>query len=291
MKKLQYSFALAAFGLVSSMANAQFSITAAGPVGSNGVLDDPGNAHLTGTYTGATTIFGNFSFSGTITSVISTTWETEAMWVIGNASKGAGYELRPSDNLNTFTSDQVSFSQSGMVFMAHNDSIDLQAFEDFDDGTGADSNWTNLNFTWSGSASLTSLGNFAHGSSFDFDTFASDYDTMLGLYDSTGTLIGFNDDASGLQSEINQGVLADGTYYLAAAGFGNAGFGNGFGLGGNDFGSLNLKLNGNSVFSGATTSYNAKSFTFTVGNPVPEPASMAAIGLGAIALIRRRRKA
>ncbi|MCB1280765.1 MAG: hypothetical protein KDB18_04515, partial [Salinibacterium sp.] len=55
---------------------------------------------------------------------------------------------------------------------------------------------------------------------FSIDTFGSDIDTELGLWDSDGTLLANNDDAGGvLQSELVPLQLADGTYYFTVSGY------------------------------------------------------------------------
>jgi hypothetical protein len=45
-------------------------------------------------------------------------------------------------------------------------------------------------------------------------------DTVLALYDADGTLVAFNDDFSGLDSQLQYRVPATGTFYAAVAGFG-----------------------------------------------------------------------
>ncbi len=64
---------------------------------------------------------------------------------------------------------------------------------------------------------------------FSIDSFGSDFDTELGLWDSSGTLLANNDDAGGvLQSEIAGLNLAEGTYYFSISPF-NTDFGDLFG--------------------------------------------------------------
>jgi hypothetical protein len=46
-----------------------------------------------------------------------------------------------------------------------------------------------------------------------------DLDTMLAVYASDGTLVAFNDDASGLDSRVSYTVTTAGTYYVAVAGY------------------------------------------------------------------------
>lgn len=71
-------------------------------------------------------------------------------------------------------------------------------------------------------ADFTDLGNLAAADTpLIIDTFGSDFDTELGVYNSFGTLILANDDAGGvLQSELPlDNGLADGVYYFAIGGY------------------------------------------------------------------------
>lgn len=113
------------------------------------------------------------------------------------------------------------------------------------------------------------------GGALSFDTEGStlsDNDTELGLYDSLGNLVAIDDDGGtdflSLLS-FDDGELAPGTYYLAAGAY-NTTFADGF------VATTNSTSTGTLVINGLSPS------------AVPEPASMAALGLGALALLRRR---
>ena len=100
------------------------------------------------------------------------------------------------------------------------------------------------------------------------DTFGTTFDTELGLYNVNGSVVASNDDAGGLQSEIGLDGLDAGTYYLALGGF-------------------------NTVFGGSfdavsTSTTNTGPFVIN-GIVVPEPTSLALVGLGGLAALRRRR--
>ena len=97
-----------------------------------------------------------------------------------------------------------------------------------------------------------------------------------------------NDDVSptNLTSALNFATLQGGTYYVTATGY-QAYFDNGIALGGFTEGNLKVNVNGNNVFTGAQVGDALHTFSFTV---VPEPASIAAVGLGLALLLRRRKK-
>ncbi|MEM1011719.1 MAG: PEP-CTERM sorting domain-containing protein [Planctomycetota bacterium] len=102
------------------------------------------------------------------------------------------------------------------------------------------------------------------------DTFGSDFDTELGLYSDLGALVDTNDDAGGLlQSELDITGLTPGTYYLAVGGF-NTEFNGGFNAAPDIFG-----------FDGGNLVIN--------GIAIPEPTSLALIGMGGLVALRRRR--
>ncbi len=125
-----------------------------------------------------------------------------------------------------------------------------------------------------GQVSFLSFDYTAGALSFDTEgSTIADLDTEIGLYDSLGILVGVNDDrdADTLSNlSFADGELPAGRYYLAVGAYDTT-FRNGF---------------------------NATSVSTSTGmvqvnglSPVPEPATFAALGLGAVAMLRRRKRA
>lgn len=113
------------------------------------------------------------------------------------------------------------------------------------------------------------------GGGFTLDTegsvFAPSNDTELGLFNSNGQLVAQDDDGgTGLLSSLNSPAgLAAGTYYVAVGGF-NTTHAGGF---------------------SATGGTNGGSFVLNGLQIVPEPTGLAALGLVASMVVRRRRSA
>jgi hypothetical protein len=144
------------------------------------------------------------------------------------------------------------------------------------------------------------------GNYLDIDTISSGFDTWLGLFDTSGTVLAFDDDSGpgGIASGIGggksllsygltsptravsgqtysfpnfggkgqNGSLSAGTYYLAIAGGPTASFANNF-----------------TVTSSSTDTTSTSVINFRT-NVVPEPASLAVLGLGLTALLRSKKK-
>lgn len=142
----------------------------------------------------------------------------------------------------------------------------------------------------------------ASGFYFDIDVFATNSvvaDTEIGLYDNAGAMIANDDDqghslmsaltfgnttartmpsdpfgfTNGVAANGRDGNIGPGRYWLAVGLFNTA------------FGATNWD-----VTSTSTGDPNTVVVNFRTDAPVPEPASIAALGLGAAALLRRRRR-
>lgn len=151
-------------------------------------------------------------------------------------------------------------------------------------------------------ATFLDLGVIGGEGNYTFDTNGSfmtssgfDMDTELGLYDNAGTLLANDDDGGdGLWSLVNADLTA-GMYWLGSSEF-NCDFADGWAITGTQFESGefgDIVLNINSAFAGSQVAGNLDTgnepvawFKVTV---VPAPASMALLGLGGFAAIRRRR--
>jgi hypothetical protein len=278
---------LACLGAFAAISNGQLTVTGSGPFNSAGAPGDPGNFTTTVPNPAASALYGSFDFSGTLNAQTSLTWVQDSDWTIFNQNLNGGF-LIEGTGIGSFTSENVSLHRGGLYWINQNDNLNFEASENADDVAGTDATWTNVSFAWSGGPSVTNLGTYASGTSFTFDTNTSDFDTMIALYTSTGQLLGTDDDSgAGVTSLLNSGALANGSYYFVASGFFSQ-FDNGVAVGGEDFGNLVANVNGVNVFNGTHDTNSVHTFGFTVA-PVPEPASFAVLGLGAIALVRRRR--
>ena len=117
-----------------------------------------------------------------------------------------------------------------------------------------------------------------NGGAFSIDTLGStisDDDTELGLYDSNGFLVAFNDDIDYPDNAFSEltfadGDLAAGRYYLAVGAYDTT-FAPGFDATSSSTSTGLVQINGLSA--------------------VPEPSAFAALGLGAAVMLRRRKRA
>ena len=289
MKLHRTIFCALVTGSFSTLVSAQFNVTGAGPYFSNGPIGDAGNSTINATYSGANASFGVVNFSGDLTDGGVGTFASEANWHIRNLTAGGFIDLQPS-SVTSF-SGTINVTATSYLFgygASTGNNFSLEAFESFDDA-GLDATWNNVSFNFAAGPSITNIGTYASGTSFTMDTFTSNFDTEMALYSSAGLLLFNNDDSGGLQSMISPGMLADGTYTLVNGGY-NSGFADHIANAGAAAGSLNVNINGTSVFTGNHAANTFDVMKFTVGSPVPEPASIAAIGLGLALLVRRRKK-
>lgn len=271
-------------------ASADFTIAAPGPMDSAGPVGDSGNGTFSGVFAGPSAIWGTLNFTGNISPVIGGTYLSEARWRITGPS-GASVNYQPSGTA-TFPANTPVAASSSVFMFASAGLYSFEAFESFNDGPGADSTWNSASFNFVDSTNpITMLGTYANNTPFRLDTNGSDYDTELGLYDSVGNLIANDDDGgNGVQSLINPGVLAPGSYYLLVGGY-NSSFANSLAAAGGAFGNFSLQLNDGSLASGASAANVFNIFQFDVSStPAPAAVWMGLAGLGVLGAMRRRFK-
>jgi hypothetical protein len=251
-----------------------------------------GERNITGQLTGSG--YTSLSVSVDWTSVSGAAWSNEAIWAVtdaplatavefyadpGPAGNSAGSTAPVTLTWNTFLSSPVGNS-SPLWFLS------LQTF------SGSSANWSNVRLTFGNDTAPTpsavDLGVVANESDiFNIGSEASDFDTEIGLYSSTGALLANDDDSgAGLTSLISGNQLDAGTYYLAVAGY-NSTFSPFFGVtGGDEVGNVGGLVN-NTTFSGEITAPGQVLwYSFTV---TPTPGAISVLAMGGVIAGRRRR--
>jgi len=291
--RLNTTLTISAFAIAASAANAQFTANNAGPINSYGQAGDPLNGQFSQTYTGPSTIFTSLAFSATLTNIAGVTWESDSIWGISGTGVGPGYDLQMSGNGFYDAPVNVSASSNGLFWFQGGSNVNFNAFQDSSVPSGTQAQWSDISFNWTGgTVHSADLGSFFLPSSLTFDTNGTTgvTDTQIALYTASGTLVASDDDSGiDLLSSITATGLAQDKYILVVGSYSSL-FLDGMALPGYDslaYGAYNLNLNGTSVATGSLAAGEFKTYSFEV---VPEPGTMAVVGLGIAALIRRRRK-
>ncbi|MGC4043380.1 MAG: PEP-CTERM sorting domain-containing protein [Armatimonas sp.] len=295
------ALATLSMALLVGSAFAQFTTTQAGPINSAGDEGDPGNGSFTSTYSGASSLFGSFSFSGTLTSVASGTWVEDSAFAIHQTTALGGLTdvyLTPGSG-QEYTTENVNFTTGGLFWFNSGSQYNFEAIENFDDGAGTDATWTNLEFMFSDSVTITNIGSFVAGTPVVIDTTGSpgDIDTELAAYTADGMLLDLNDDIDfdndNFLSLIDLGTLPVGDYNVVLGTF-NSDFFDGFAIPGGGSGNFVVNVNGTQVSSGSLEADKFHVMKFSILGPTsaPEPGTLALLGLVAlpgVALLRRRK--
>lgn len=297
---------LVAFVAISSMAigqaNADFTFgTLPGPFNVPAGAGPSINLNNAGNSAGVTSdLYGSFTVTSDWVAGGGGPWSSEAEITMTTAAGSTNIDPPTSGQASNGDPTTLTFSGflAGVYDPDVDGSLDLLLEQSFG---GSDADWSNIAVTlftfagpptpvatlnlaggpgamdsYSGAHSANSItwleliydGNAGSAGAFA-DTFTSDFDTELGLYDASGNLLVNNDDTGGLQSMIDLTPYSAGTYYLAVGGF-NTTF-------------------GPAVF-GATGGAATGNLNVTVGVAIPEPASIAILGLATVGLFVRRRR-
>ncbi len=248
---------------------------------------------------------GSVTVSGNLTNILAGNFASEARFRVATTSNGLGAPSSGFTATGAFSgtlpigpATRSLSGLSGVPFNPSGQTWNLEFFESFNDGAGADARWDDISITFNAFVpptppSCINLGTWnatqidTNGS---FDGNGVRTDTELGLYNSNGFLVANNDDisSSNFNSILSGLSLADGaTYYLAVGGFNTAFAGSGFGVtAGTATGAFNLNINGVAgVASGALAAGAVNWYCFTA----PAPSALALLGLGGVVAGRRRR--
>lgn len=282
---------IAALAAIAGAAHADFNTgIGAGPFNSDGAAGNAANGVFSFTYTGSNAdVFNRIRIRGTATSGGVGSYLSELRWrFVGPSTLDSGAIASGT----TWTGDRaVDNTQTFSTFsLVNGTTYSFRFWESFNDG-GIDATWSNVQFDFLSFVPPTpptavSIGTFTAGA-FDINTFGSNFDTEIGLYDSAGNIVSINDDAgAGLQSQITP-TLAIGTYYLAVGGY-NTAFNAGWdAVAGAATGLFDLTVNGfASIEDQLLSAGQVKWYSFNV---VPTPGSFALLGFAGLAAARRRR--
>lgn len=236
---------------------------------SAGSLGNAGNSVYLYTYSGPDVVVKGGTFAGTISSIVRGTTIAEARWNIRNTRFGTTGSVSLYHNLGYFeNSVLVSGNIGGGMILRTGDVLRIETFEAYDDGIGADAAWNNVAWTFETSTPV-SLGRFESVSSIltgggtGFGT-----DTEIGLFDSSGALLRWNDDYGGSANSGLAGLsLADGEYFLCVMPYDSTGTNGLVSPGYAGTGPYTLAINGASVDAGTLAPYSNLWYSFTVGEP------------------------
>lgn len=248
---------------------------------------------------------GSVTVSGNLTNLISGNFASEARFRVSTTSNGLGTPGSGFSATGGFSgtlpigpATRALGGLSGAPFNPLGQTWNLEFFESFNDGAGADARWDDISITFNAFVpptppSCINLGTW-NATQIDTDgSFAAPgdrTDTELGLYDASGALLATNDDiaSSNFNSILSGLSLTNGAvYYLAVGGFNTVFNPAGWSVNaGSETGNYTVNINGVAgVATGTLASGAVNWYCFTA----PAPSALALLGLGGVVAGRRRR--
>lgn len=269
-----------AFVLLNSVAvEAVYVVNEAGPVDSAGAIGNGLNTTFTDSYSGASTLYSQLSFSGELTEEVVITQAKEAMFRIETAS-GGFTEITPDPLTEGFIGTvNVNATFGGAFWFQDGDSTSFTAFESVDDSMSlVDAHWDNLTLQFGSAVAPTSIGSFPEGV-IEFDTVGSNFSNDLAIFTSDGNFV----DSTSIMASSLSPDLSPGSY-LAIIGGEATQFDNGIILAEPADGDYVLRADGTPVANGLLSGQQLAIHSFTV---VPEPSAF--LFLAVCGLIGRAR--
>jgi hypothetical protein len=191
------------------------------------------NGVLNSSYAGSDFPAGEVTIQGSVSQNAALSWASQLRYSILNLTTGNVYHSHNVNNSQTWSSIAIGLptnptmvvqDASSLGTIHNGDSLQVRFYESWDEAVGPDAVWSTVTLTLKRRPpSSGGLGQYEAGPlGGSIDTSGSGYDTVIGIYDPNGLLIGINDDGGlpGGASYLSLDGLPPGEYYLCCAGSG-----------------------------------------------------------------------